>query len=211
MKGMIVVSILLINCFHWIGFHMTNQLLESGYKVDGIDQNSSHQQEQLSMFVGRNSSFSLLDKQNLNEYRYSIIVGSYSHIEQIQANHTLQMTGSSDTNNQRNQAVIEIEMPLLFGEWMPMTEKGIYYRQQFIPFDSPRFLLNAVYIKDFTNSLLQWMESHHLSHVKKVKTTRSNDADLKLENTIYLRDNRPIHKQIEHVIDHYKRFKQFYE
>lgn len=207
-ERVLIMPILLVNCFHWIGFHIMNELLEAGYMVEGIDNMSTEQDEHLSMFVGRNSSFTLIEKENLSHYKSSIIVGSWPHSEDIQADQMLQLCESNAKNLEEH---IIIEMPMLFGEWMPMTEDGLYHQQKFIPFNSSLFLTEAIYIRDFTSHLLQWVTYTNLSQVIKIKSERNKDTDLKLENIIYLRDNRPIHKKVEHVVDHYKRFKDLYE
>src|SRR5699024_12111682 len=49
---------------------------------------------------------------------------------------------------------IAIQQPLLFGKWMPIYEDGCYYLNDHIPFDSPRFHEQAIYIHDFTKMIV---------------------------------------------------------
>lgn len=205
------MSILVVNCFGWVGYHITIELLEAGYLVDGLDQMSTKKHDHLSMFIGRNSSFSFKDEEHTGSYKYCIMVGSKPHITHLGAGRIFHISDAPKKASALKHTMT-IEIPMLFGEWMPMNDKGIYYQGTFIPFNSSKFLLEAVYIKDFTRSLLQWINTSYMSHMVKVKSVRNKgESDLKLENTIFLRDNRPIQKNIQYVISHYHRFKEYYE
>ncbi len=67
------MDFLIANCYDWIGFHIVNKLLENGYDVDGYD-HSSEDDHHLSMFLGRNSSFTFVKDITAKNYRTSIIL-----------------------------------------------------------------------------------------------------------------------------------------
>lgn len=182
------------NCFHWIGFHVVDFLLENGHKVDGSDNLSTDKKEHLSMFVGRNKSF--------------------THVTDIDAAYDWTITineGSEMTITMHNGRTTRVKLPLIFGEWMPMKQEGVYRGDKLIPFDSDCFLTEAVFIDDFLKSLIQWVESSHLSPVLEVRSIyKKEQEDKRLENSIYVRNNRPINDTINIVKKHYETYGEFY-
>ncbi|SFA82346.1 hypothetical protein SAMN04488072_102127 [Lentibacillus halodurans] len=185
--------VLVENCFHWIGFHIVNHLLENGYNVDGTDKLNTDKKEHLSMFVGRHELFrhiSPLEKRN-----------AYDAFLRID---------DDELKLEKNHPVI-IKLPIIFGEWMPMSQEGMYVQHDFIRFDSEQFLSEAVYVKNVLKSLQQWIHSSDLPSVLEVKSFHDRRTDnVKLENAIYIRNNRPIAESINIVKDHYEMYKKFY-
>lgn len=202
------MAIVVVNCFHWIGFHLTDKLLQAGYKVDGIDQLSTYKKEHLSMFLGRNSSFSLKEINFSHQYETCIIIKSFAHIDHIQADRVIHIGHNEDTMLPRENKVM-INIPILFGEWMPMSNYGIYNQNAFLPFDDLRISSEAIYIKDFARALLQWLQASYLLNSFHVKSSRDR-SHVDDTNIIYLRDKKTISQNIDDVIKHYKRFKAFY-
>ncbi|SDQ88365.1 hypothetical protein [Virgibacillus salinus] len=183
------------NCFQWVGFHIVNCLLENGYKVDGIDDLSSDKKKHLSMFVGRNSSF-----QHIFSYKRDATYDSSIKITENQLDLTLQQNTSH-----------LIKLPILFGEWMPMKINGMYHNNSFIPFDSDIFLNEAIYIGDFMKSLTQWIKSSQLPEILEVKSINNKQSEeIKLENSVYIRNNRTIEENLKMVIKHYEKFEDVY-
>ncbi|WP_156288853.1 hypothetical protein [Oceanobacillus salinisoli] len=201
------MSILIVNCNHWVGFHIINTILDLDYDVDGIK--GTNQNNDLSLFFGRNSSFSFVTEENLKPYQSCIIIGEYHHTENIKAEQKFLIGLEDEDGASEREDIVTIQAPLLYGEWMPMNEKGIYKNNRFIPFDSEEFINNAIYIQVFTSALLQWMKSSTLPKYIEVNPVHSN-RQLKLENFVYLRDNGPKEKKIEDVKKHYKLYKNFY-
>ena len=93
---------------------------------------------------------------------------------------------------------------------MPMNEQGMYVGNQFISFDSAHFLSEAVYIKDFINGLFQWMQADDLPSSLEVKSKSSESRAIKLENTVYIRDNERTADKLKKVLNHYRSYQQFY-
>lgn len=183
------------NCFHWIGFHIINYLLEDGYQVHGVDEISTDKKEHLSMYVGRNESFqhfSALERDT--DYDTSMKIDNNEIIITHQQNKSLR-----------------VKLPLLFGEWMPMESNGIYYKNELISFDSDVFIREGVFIEDFIKSLMQWVNSSQLPSFIDVKSIKNRrDENVRLENFIYIRNNRPTEENVKIVINHYKKFNEYY-
>ncbi|WP_163972171.1 NAD(P)-dependent oxidoreductase [Oceanobacillus halotolerans] len=191
------MNVMVENCYQWIGFHLVNQLLEESHHVYGIGKRDTDKEEFLAMFFARNDLFTPVTVERGLDEDMRITVKEMDQriviIDQI-ARHEQNVT-----------------FPLLFGEWMSMDENGIYNKGEYIPFDSNYFKEEAVYIKDFCKELLEWIQIHYKPDTILVKSARArSDNGVTLENSIYLRDNRPIDEQIKIVRDHYKRYQPFY-
>ncbi|MBY7143095.1 hypothetical protein KFZ56_08500 [Virgibacillus sp. NKC19-3] len=199
------MSMLIANCDHWIGFHIASVLLERSYTVDGIgDENSD-----LAMFLGRNSSFHFVKSDVSKQYAFAIVIGDQEGSDQFQSGYTLMI---NPTRKDRVSNRVIINAPLLFGEWMPMNEQGVYCNNSFITFDSDYFQTEAIYIKDFTNGLLQWLKTEELpSHLEVRSEKNKENQHVKLENAIYIRDNRPMEEKVSNVLEHYRMYSNFYE
>src|SRR5699024_2618426 len=115
-----------------------------------------------------------------------------------------------DKQNMNKEDITCIQARLLFGEWMPMNKEGMYVEEEFIPFDSKYFLTTAIYIKDFTKVLNQWMQSENKNQELEIVSSNNENKWLKLENLIYLRDNRPVKEQLKQVIKHYTMYRKLY-
>ncbi|WP_164669480.1 hypothetical protein [Virgibacillus doumboii] len=184
------------NCFHWIGFHVVDFLLENGHRVDGMDDMSTDKKEHLSMFVGRNELFThVTETERETAYDTTITIRKDDEL-------VLTLNNGSTT---------KINFPLVYGKWMPMEPEGMYYNNQFIRFNSDHFLSEAVYIEDVLQSLIQWVKSSNLSPVLEVKSIHEKHREnKKLENSIFIRNNRPIKENVNIVINHYETYKNFY-
>ncbi|MBP1969030.1 hypothetical protein J2Z83_001133 [Virgibacillus natechei] len=196
------MTILVDNCNHWIGFHIVNDLLLANYTVNGIgDENKN-----LSMFLGRNSSFEFVGPDVKKNYDTAISIGN--QLASIQSDRTLIINAIHEQKDNE----VTIKAPLLFGEWMPMDEHGLYRNNERITFDSNYFKTEAIYIKDFTNGLLQWLKAEYLPSSMDVESVRNKvKKNVKLESSIYISDNRPIEENLENVLEHYHLYKSFHE
>ncbi|WP_404451731.1 hypothetical protein LG329_15525 [Virgibacillus necropolis] len=200
------MTICVTNCLHWIGFHIVNRLIENDYQVDGVADISSESEEELSLMLGRNSSFTLYSNENaIKDTKYSDAVLFHESKQPIQALKTFNFGKDIDKPNS-----INIELPLLFGEWMPMDEKGVYVNKQYIEFYSTRFQEEAIYINDFVDCFMQWLKVPDLPN--NISLTKNKNLQIKedtLEKQLYIRGNRPIDDQIENLIKHYKKIKNY--
>lgn len=203
------MSFLVTNCFDWIGFHMVNHLLEKGYTVDGMDEETTASKDHLSMFLGRNSAFHLKKKKELTTYDTAIVIGEEPCPDGLKAKQIINIRRNKLQDTQKTSMTM-LYVPVLFGEWMPMNDKGMYVNNQFITFDSAHFLSEAIYIKDFIAGLFQWMQSADIPSGLEVKSKGSEIKDVKLENTVYIRNNEQTADKIKKVLKHYRNYQQFY-
>jgi len=203
------MSFLVTSCFDWVGFHLVNQLLEKGYEVDGIDEETTALKEHLSMFLGRNSAFRLKTRDELRSYDTAIVIGENPCTDVLKAKQMINVSRNK-IQAKREASMTTIHVPVLFGEWMPMNEQGMYVGNQFISFDSAHFLSEAVYIKDFIAGLFQWMQVDDLPSSLEVKSKSSESRAVKLENTVYIRDNERTADKLKKVLNHYRNYQHFY-
>ncbi|ASN06528.1 hypothetical protein [Virgibacillus necropolis] len=201
------MTICVTNCFHWIGFHIVNRLIENDYIVDGLAELTSEREEELSFMLGRNSSFSLYKNEDQikdKEYTDTVLL-SENKTYSIQTVKTYNFGKDIDKPN-----FINIQLPLLFGEWMPMDQKGVYVDNQYIPFDSARFKDEAIYIDDFMECFMQWMKVSDLPNL--ISLTKKKNVEVTEEGPekqLFIRGNRPIDKQISNLIKHYEKIKKY--
>ncbi|MGM8364392.1 hypothetical protein ACLIBG_02805 [Virgibacillus sp. W0181] len=201
------MHILVENCFHWIGFHLIDQLLEEGYRVDGINAHNSNETDHFLLFLGRNSNFTLL-KDVPPDKTYDAVFTIGSPYDKVSYKRRFEICRDHTTVNESESKVI-IEQPLLFGEWMPMNEKGFYYKNEFVPFISDCFLQEAIYIRKFVRSLIQLMHTDRLPNRLTIKSAQSPESSSILENNIYLYDNIRIDDKHQ-LLEHYERYIDYY-
>lgn len=196
------MKLLIVNCNHWVGFHITNAFLGEDYSLDAIvDKNIDND---LELFFGRNSNLNFID--NLEKkYEASIIIGDHEQREKVQASRTLIVQVDKEIKVKDDNITV-IRPPLLFGEWMPMDEKGFYRNNRFITFDSNDFRNNALSIHIFTSLLLKWLTT---SSLPKYLDISSNDKNLQ-QHSIYIRQNESIEDQLDNLKQHYKKYRNFY-
>lgn len=189
------------NCFHWIGFHLINRLLEEGIPVIGIDQVDTPKKEYLSMYVARNDSFSLHDKEP-DEKNFDLAFEVCDLYEDGDRKHVITLLKSSVSRKDTEHIIYP---PKLIGEWMPSKE--------IISFKNEKTKLQtAACIENFISAIYQWIEIDTLipSKFNVVSSKDRNISSVKLESYVYLRDNRSIQKYFDTVLDHYHRLQAFY-
>ncbi|ASK60809.1 hypothetical protein CFK37_00600 [Virgibacillus phasianinus] len=195
------------NCLHWIGFHLVNRFIENDVRVDGLSELTTDREEQLSFMLGRNSSFSLYhdeDELKGNTYTDTVLIDAVMP-GGIQSVKTYRV-GAEKTESD----CINISLPFVFGEWMPMDEQGMYVNQEYIRFDDTKFQTQAIYVGDFVDCLMQWMKIPVLP--KQISLTRDKNVKTgkeTLEKQLYIRENRPIDEKVSEVINHYKKLKNY--
>jgi len=203
------MSILVTNCFHWMNYHLVNELIENGYTVAGMGGQMTKEKEHLSMLIGRNSLFSLITDQELEQYQTVIGVG--------ETDDTIDTRRFIMINHEGQQADLQknrtfIQTPILFGEWMPMDQKGAYINDTYITFESPEFLATAIYIKDFIHYLLTCIKEKHLPEKITIQSSRNVESgEVLLDKSVYIQDNIPIEKTVNKVRNHYEQFKAYYK
>jgi hypothetical protein len=203
------MTFLIQNCFHWIGFHFVNFLLEKGMVVKGVDKINSDKKENLYMFVGRNSSFQLMDSPSNHKADIALIIGNHDPSLSFNVDRIIQI----DINglNKKLENAMIIKAPLLYGEWMDMTEEGLIIDKKVTRFDSEQFQSESVYIGDFVKATYPVLKTlPNSSNIGVVSKKIFLNESVKLENSIYIRDNIPIEENMKKIMAHYRRFKDFY-
>ncbi|WP_337019988.1 hypothetical protein [Oceanobacillus massiliensis] len=197
------MRILVADCNHWVGYNIVNSLLENDYEVDGI---SLPSEDDLSMFFGRNSLFSLIAAEEYKEYELGIIAGAYHHPIQQRVEKLMMINPDEKTVQSANHPnCTVISTPLLYGEWMPMNEKGLFQKDEFISFTADYFKENAIYVRDLTEGLLQWIKGPSLPDFLQVYSSNNKRSlGTKLDKTVYLRENIPNSDIIKEIVEHYR-------
>ncbi|MEN2466771.1 hypothetical protein [Ornithinibacillus sp. JPR2-1] len=202
------MSISIYNCFSWIGYHYVHYFLEKGIEVNGIDKIDSEKKENLHMLVGRNSSFRLIPPNSIPKDLVALVIGGTEL--PIYADRIIQIR-TREMKKKLSNAIV-INAPILFGEWMEMTEEDIKVGNRNVRFHSREFQSDAIYIKDFVKATAPLFHSSNKPSELSVfsKKVFLNEA-VKLENSIYIRDNIPIEENVRKVLAHYRRYKDLYE
>ncbi|WP_100011471.1 hypothetical protein [Lentibacillus sediminis] len=195
------MKILVADCSHWIGFHITNALLENDYQVDGV--RGENKNEHLEMFFARNSNFTFTETNTKTKYDAAVIAGRDRVPEEVEAERIFVINGSREKGSR----VIPVYIPYLFGEWIPMQEEGFYQGEEFISFASQEFREGAVDIKDAAKGLLQLLKAKKLPEEIILDPSRKGE---KLENLLFLRNNRPIERSLKTLQSHYQQYKGLY-
>ncbi|GAB3789887.1 hypothetical protein [Virgibacillus kimchii] len=197
------MTYLVNNCNHWISYHMIDALLNNGQKVEGLK--NGEKNDHLLLYFGRNSNFSIAEDYKTKKYQR--VISLNSPLSGIKAEHVLVI---NPDDHEKADGISYIKVPLLFGEWMPMNKQGMYVDETFISFDSESFLANAMYIKDFTKAMIEWIDSENKSLKQGEIAKKAENQRLRLESFIHLRDNDAVKKQIAQVIEHYTIYKEMY-
>lgn len=197
------MSLLVFNCNHWIAFHLIQALLEEEYMVDGIlDDNED---DDLTLFFGRNSRFSLAASAFKKKYETCFIIGKAGNIKDIQAKKIFIVDPDDSIAYPAEQHVHIIKTPLLYGEWMSMTDTGFYQRGEWLPFHSERFQKEAVYIENFVACLLQMMQMDSLPASIHVFSKNEKKTE---ENALYIYSSGNNTEKLKQVRLHYEKQKR---
>ncbi|WP_339228790.1 hypothetical protein NSQ77_03225 [Oceanobacillus sp. FSL K6-2867] len=203
------MSIFVMDCNEWITYHIADMLLENGYHVNALE--ASDNEEDLSMFFIRNSSFSMISGDVQKKFNTGIFVRDLASDILHDFEQLIVINPAKNADYlEGHKRCTAIYTPILFGEWMPMKEEGIFDQGKFIPFASEAFKKNALYIGDFSKALLQWLQISDLPRVLYVNHhDKGKSDDSKLEKNVFIRENIPKHKRVKAVIEHYRSKRNF--
>ncbi|MDC3417217.1 hypothetical protein [Aquibacillus salsiterrae] len=206
--------------FHWIGFHIVQYLLATGQEVIGLDIIDTDKKDNLSMFVGRNSSFTHVEHSDdlLHNSKQSDYI--VFEVAEDKERFSLPELGNKKvynfcTTRKENEVLDDtcyVKLPLLYGEWIPRDYDGIFFQDEYIRFDSTRFQREAVYISDFIESLLQVIAtSDRVLGTNLLIIKRKNEREeYKEKGTIVVDESKPMEKRLAELDDHYELYKDFY-
>lgn len=196
----------IVNCFHWVGYHLTTHLLEQGFKVHGVDTVDTTKKELFSLFVGRNDRF-ILDDKNNNEQSYDVIIEINRQLSHQQVETIITLKKMPRTNGVRQ--TCSIKVPIVIGEWMP-KEKIAKITDSL---QTDVFLNTALRIEDVLAVCFQWLSKETLTPQTIKLLPRENSAspnEAILENNVYLHDNMSIQNYAKEVLKHYNQYKDLY-
>src|SRR5699024_1249069 len=155
--------------------------------------------EHLSMYIGRNDRFTLLEERNNEEDDYDLIIKITEQMKNNRNNTFVSISRRKDSMK-TNRSVIDV--PKLIGEWMHIDvlsdkEKILQCEQ---------FLKNAMRIEDFLAVVYQWIKIDTLlpKTIKLISSKYKIQRSMKLENYVYLRDNRSKEKDMDKILSHYE-------
>lgn len=195
-----------MNYTEWIGFHLAEALLNEGYTVHGIKGENGN--ENLEGFLVRNSNFHVQRKIEKRNYLLVICPGNNEKISELDAAQTLFI---NTVDIDQESGILLINVPFLYGEWMPMDEEGFYVTNQKVAFDSEIFKNEAIYIGDFIKLFLQWIgKTTDLEEIRMKLGKNITNQAVKLEKTFFVDENVPIGDKFEKIIGHYKKYHKFY-
>lgn len=200
------MEVLVINYTDWIGYHVVEALLKEDYIVTGLALDEGN--NDLADFFGRNSAFQLYEEQKVKSYDLVICIGNSERLDKINADKYFLINSTKELQKEKG---VSISAPILFGEWMPMDEKGFYQTGDRIDFSSETFMNEGIYIADFIKNFLQWVKEPINSNEIQLKSARNleNEAE-KLDKFFFVRENIPIEECLRKVRSHFEKYHFLY-
>lgn len=187
------MEVLVLNVTNWIGYHLTEHLLQQGYEVKGVK--AALGSEHLGEFFARNSNFEWISEHTEKTFQIGICALESPDL----ANYELEQLFliNSDTKS-FNQATV-IHAPYLFGEWMPL-EVDAFYEQ---------FIEEGIYIEDFLAVFTPLLQAQSRPDEICFRPARKKEDKI-LEKYLPVHENSSIEEKIEQVLLHYEQFQELY-
>lgn len=194
------MKICIINCLQWVGFHLTDHLLNAGHVITGIDRMDDAYKENLAEFMIRNSRFTLLHSVS------DLPAGSEARIEV-----------NGDVADERPIATIQLANPcrqidiqanLLFGLWMPMNRSCVRWRGESIMLESERLSNEAVWAADFAKCVQQILESGLFPESVTLLNRHSEEKAKK--QSLYILESETTKRRKKELLRHYHNFSLLY-
>jgi len=189
------MSVYIEDCFHWIGYHLVTVLLEEGWIVYGRDRLDAPNREHLSMFVGRNSHFSLLDDEEGKQMHPRIEISD-------------DQNGISITTTEGEKIVINCS-PLI-GEWMPMTATHMLNGDKLQPWKALD-LKEIIEVSAYAEILKQCLQATRVPRKINIVSRLSEKAGEKNPNMIVSIDQKDSKEALRSLKEHFNRFKPLYQ
>ncbi|MBB6453032.1 hypothetical protein HNQ94_001480 [Salirhabdus euzebyi] len=205
------MSIIVWNCFDWIGFHITEKLLEEGEDVIGIHPVSNPQTEFLYGMVGRNANFTFYEslmevKDKTDEYIFVRPTEEDENqltksIEKENYLYIIEETEKKSKNFSRvlNGSISTISLPPVIGPWMKEEE-----------FQAKKDSEDWIYVKEFTD----WFHSFMQTSCKKEEVNllpKNSFIQEKDRNTIVFTDNLNRRSVVKEIEEHLEKFSFYYD
>lgn len=174
------------NCYEWVGFHIANDMLEHGWTVYSKSSPENVREDNLAMFLGRNSRF---------------------HVGHISGNADARISIDEDCIAGPSLTVLtderelHVSCPYLIGEWMPWKQPCRIFEGH------EKELVSAYELSDFLiQSLRTNIPSGHVEFISRYSEKVQSDCS---GIAVSLSDLRPSEKMMR-VKNHYERFRHLY-
>ncbi|MRG87065.1 hypothetical protein [Salinibacillus xinjiangensis] len=128
------MKVMIMDCFHWMGFHLVEKYLSEGIEVIGLDQMDHPRKEFLYSMIGRNALFEWnedISKVESDESKHSVIAFNQqpTKVKKLLKRYKIRgdfyfimEEGNSSRNNSEELGLIQNEYmiytPALMGKWM---------------------------------------------------------------------------------------------
>lgn len=199
---------LITGCFSWIGYHLLAKLLNDGEEVIGVDQLDNDKKEHFAMLVGRNANFTFYETTDQAEkWRSNSKLNTMFQIDLSEHRSLIHFSSKYASENEQS---IEIELPLLYGEWMERSETGFYYKGEFVRFDSKQFENSAIYIEDFVNAVSQLSETTLLPSTIMYCAHKQSRVQKTNNEQLFILPYNSQFNILEKIDSHYQRFNSLY-
>ncbi|MFD2924261.1 hypothetical protein [Halobacillus naozhouensis] len=177
----------LYNCFHWIGYHCIQHLLQEGKEVVGIDKIDTALKEHLYMNVGRNSNFQHF---NTSEDRENHSHQSDEDQRLYIYNDMIEFCPTGRTSNR-----LCVELPVLYGEWMDV-EADTYEE-----FCEDMEKSKAVYVGDYLQKIFYYVRNGDVLQLNEKRFSRGSLAGEKDKQN--LENVWKTYQQYKQTVDHF--------
>lgn len=187
----------------WLQYHLMDAFLNDGIHVDHLVKEGEEAEHDL--FFGRNSFYEKCSNIAGKEYDAAIYVGE-TEMDAILARRVLLINPDGIVPSHSIPKKLKktvIIAPMVFGEWMPMYEDGIIYKDTKVPFDSGEFRNGAIYAEDFARAVLQWLMIPRLPDVMEAFPFRDKSGTSRLANSVAIRENNTIEENIMKMKKHF--------
>ncbi|QST00808.1 hypothetical protein IMZ31_04330 [Pontibacillus sp. ALD_SL1] len=193
------MAYIISGCFEWIGFHLTEAFLNAGHTVIGIDKEWNEQKDWLSLYVGRNASFHLVDSihevKNKTDKEVTLI-----HIEErvtgVDPNLSIKDEWTIKTRDDVTVKGSVIYASEVYGPWMTELVKPTS--------------VEALYIDDFVSGIQDIIE--HKVGETWIEVKPSNDGKKGQHQHIwYVKQSIKQEEGWKLVLDHEEKFSIYYK
>lgn len=208
---------IIINAFHWIGYHLVEEILSNGEKVIGVDDKEDKRKEQLSMYIGRNAHFQWYE--NISDMLDNEKISIHDHIFAIEAEHLLDDYLIKKTNciavctrsvKPSKEMIKYVEVPGVYGKWMPNLREWLSDKHDRLLLQTQQSEEVTVSISDFVKALLQLSQATISPHYIKFKNKFNNLNYDEAKSTIYLINRYAQEEQLRKLSDHFRQNSEYY-
>ncbi|KGP90802.1 hypothetical protein N780_03385 [Pontibacillus chungwhensis BH030062] len=193
------MTYIISGCFEWIGFHLTEAFLNAGHTVIGIDKEWNEQKDWLSLYVGRNASFHLVD--SIHEVKKKtdeevILIHIEERVTGEDPNLSIKDEWTIKTRDDDTEKSSVIYASEVYGPWMTELIKPTSEE--------------ALYIDDFVSAIQDIIEQKVEGNWIEVKPS-SGGSKGHHQDTWYVKESMDVQEGWKKVMDHEEKFSIYYK